>query len=237
MHAFLSLTRHLSRIALESSARKLPSLLPAFFLLGTAFAQFSNPAPQPSAADKVYLRPPAGARVAIVEFEDMECPQCAHANPLLKAASANYHAPWIRHDFPLPMHNWSHQAAINARWFDTRSKKLGDDYRDAVFADQINIENLDGLRAFTEKFAREHGKIGLPFAIDPQGKLDDLVKADSALGERLGINETPTIWIVTNNPATQPVRVRDLSTLYTSLDQAFAATEPASKAPATAGKH
>ncbi len=67
----------------------------------------------------VPLRPPAGARVAIIEFEDLECPDCARANPLLKQAAEQYKIPWVRHDFPLPQHDWSFQAAVNARWFDT----------------------------------------------------------------------------------------------------------------------
>ncbi|HEY0795864.1 MAG TPA: thioredoxin domain-containing protein [Acidisarcina sp.] len=214
-----------ARVARSST---LPVILAGFIFLATAVAQFSNPRPEPT-PDRSVVRPPAGFRVAIVEFEDLECPQCARANPILKAASANYHAPWIRHDFPLAQHIWSHQAAINARWFDTKSKKLGDDYRDAVFADQINIENLDGLRDFTEKFAKEHGNIAMPFAVDPQGKLDALVMADAALGQRMGIDETPTIWVVTYNPAISPVRVRDLTSVYTTLDQAFAQTKASAK--------
>lgn len=208
----------------------LPALLSGFILLATAVAQFSNPQPGP-VLDRSILKPPPGARVAIIEFEDLECPACGQANPVLKQASINYHAPWIRHDFPWPQHPWSHQAAVNARWFDTRSKKLGDDYRDAVFANQINIENPDDLRAFTEKFAKEHGNIALPFALDPQGKLDDMVKADAALGQRIGVNQTPMIWIVTSNPAVAPVEIKDISKLYVTLDQAFAATKPATLKP------
>src|SRR5258708_30168703 len=90
--------------------------------------------------DPAALKPPPGARVAIVEFEDMECPDCARANPLLKDAAAQYHIPWVRHDFPLPFHAWSFDAAVYARWFDTKSKKLGDDFRDAVFANQNLID-------------------------------------------------------------------------------------------------
>ena len=69
----------------------------------------------------------------------MECPDCARANPLLREAAAKYNIPWVRHDFPLAFHAWSFNAAVNARWFDTKSKKLGDDYRDAVFASQQSI--------------------------------------------------------------------------------------------------
>ena len=149
-------------------------------------------APTTPVHDPSALRPPAGARVAIVEFEDLECPDCANANPLLKEAAAKYNIPWVRHDFPLPFHVWSMQAAVNARWFDTKSKKLGDDYRDAVFAAQPSIVDQNGLRQFTEKFAQSHG-VALPFAMDPQGKLQAEVKTDYALGQRIGIEHTPTI--------------------------------------------
>src|ERR1700747_1311155 len=90
---------------------------------GGAHAQFTPPSPGTQVHDPAALKPPAGARVAIVEFEDMECPDCARANPLLRDAAANYKIPWVRHDFPLPFHAWSMQAAVNARWFDTKSKK------------------------------------------------------------------------------------------------------------------
>ena len=102
----------------------------------------------------------------------------------------------MRHDFPLPFHNWSFQAAVNARWFDTKSKKIGDDYRDYIFANQRSIETPAQLAQFTQNFAQSHG-LALPFAIDPQGKLTAEVKADYALGQRIGIEHTPTIWVVT----------------------------------------
>src|SRR5579863_7670147 len=136
---------------------------------GRASAQFTPPPPGTQVHDPSALKPPAGSRVAIVEFEDMECPDCARANPLLREAAAKYNIPWVRHDFPLPFHPWSMQAAINARFFDTKSKKLGDEYRDAVFANQLSFaEDPNRLRQFTEQFAADR-KIALPFAIDPMG--------------------------------------------------------------------
>lgn len=188
-----------------------------------ARAQFG--APQTTQVhDASALKPPAGARVAIVEFEDLECPDCGRANPLLKDAAAKYGIPWIRHDFPLPMHNWSFQAAVNARFFDTKGNKLGDEYRDQVFANQISIETPDQLRTFTEKFAAAH-KVALPFAVDPMGKFTQLVKTDYALGQKIGIEHTPTIWIVTNGVHTAPfIEVVDRSKLYQLIDQALAGT-------------
>jgi len=172
------------------------------------------------------LKPPAGSRVAIVEFEDMECPVCGNENPLLRQAVNQYKIPWIRHDFPLPYHAWSTQAAINARYFDAKSKKLGDDYRDQVFANQPSITTLDVLRQFTEKFANQY-KVGpLPFAVDPQGTFNGQVQADKALGQRIGIDHTPTIWIVTSQSRGAPfIEVLDPSKLYQIIDQALADTK------------
>src|SRR5271155_431923 len=194
-----------------------------------AMGQFSNPsaAPVTPVHNAKALRPPAGARVAIYEFEDLECPDCARANPLLKEAAAKYNIPWVRHDFPLPFHTWSFDAAVAARWFDTKSKKIGDDFRDAVFASQASITSQDQLRAFAQKFAEDH-KLAFPFVVDPQGKLAAAVKADYDLGQSIGIQHTPTIWIVTNKTSGTPfVEVVDRTRLYELIDQALAETKAA----------
>jgi protein-disulfide isomerase len=181
--------------------------------------------------DASALHPPAGARVAIVEFDDLECPACAMANPTLKAAADHYKIPWVRHDFLIPYHNWSRAAAINARWFDLKGQSIGDDYRDQVFAAQRSIYNNDSLAQFTQKFAQSHG-LAMPFAVDPQGKLAAQVNADIALGTRTGIKSTPTIFIVTQGgkgPAYTQVMNPALQ-LFTDIDQAIANTPPPAKA-------
>jgi len=193
-------------------------------LLSAAHAQFAKPATT-QVHDASALKPPAGARVAIVEFADMECPLCASTNPLLMEAVAKYGIPWVRHDFPLPYHPWGFQASVNARFFDTKGPKLGDDYRNYIFSNQISIETQDQLRQFTEKFAASHG-VPLPFAIDPMGKFSAEVKADQALGQRIGIDHTPTIWVVTNGAHGAPpfTEVVERSKLFQLIDQAIAET-------------
>jgi protein-disulfide isomerase len=204
-----------------------------------ARAQFAQPAPGTQVHDPSALKPPPGARVAIVEFEDMECPDCARANPLLKEASEKYKIPWIRHDFPLAQHPWSFQAAVNARWFDEKAgKKVGDEYRDAIFANQPMLgEDPQKMNDFTQKFAADH-KIAFPFNVDPQGKLAAAVKADYALGQRIGIEHTPTIWVVTSQSKGAPfVEVVDRTKLYQLIDQAIADTKGAAPAAKPAAKH
>jgi len=206
-------------------ARWIPAfLVPA--LAASAFAQFSNPQSQTTTVHNAApLHPPAGARVAIVEFEDLECPDCARANPMLKEAAEKYHIPWVRHDFPLPFHTWSFEAAVDARWFDTKSRRLGDDFRDAVFAAQPTLHSQDDLETFARKFAQDH-KLALPFAVDPQGRLTALVKSDYDLGQSIGIQHTPTIWVVTNRTSGAPfVEVVDRSRLFSLIEEAQAETK------------
>jgi protein-disulfide isomerase len=218
--------------ARRNRARIFLGLAALLVVAASAHAQFAAPSAGTQVLDTTALHPPAGARVAIVEFADMECPACAHANPVLKEAAAKYKIPWLRHDFVIPYHAWSPIAAVNARWFDSKSKALGDEYRDQVFANQSSIYNPEVLRQFTQKFADDH-KIQLPFAMDPQGKLAAEIKADSELGRRTGVTQTPTIFIVTSNSRGAPfIEVQHPDTqLFQVIDQAIADTAPA-RAPA-----
>ncbi len=163
------------------------------------------------------LRPPKGAQVAIVVFEDLQCPSCGRTAPLLVQASRTYKIPLVQHDFPLPAHNWSFEAAVLARYFDTHSKDIGNEFRATVFEHQLEIDPKT-LRGFAEKFAADH-KIGLPFVVDPDGKLAAMVRADKDLGLTLNINHTPTIWVVSNKHTGKPyVEVTDTSQLYVMID-------------------
>jgi protein-disulfide isomerase len=163
------------------------------------------------------LRPPKGAQVALVVFEDLQCPQCGRVAPLLAQASKTYKIPLVQHDFPLPMHNWSFDAAVMARYFDTHSKEIGNEFRDNVFAHQMEI-NPQNLRGFEEKFAADH-KIGLPFVVDPDGKLAAMVRADKEVGMGLKIDHTPTIYIVSSKRTGKPyVEVTDTNQLYVMID-------------------
>ncbi|MGA2001826.1 MAG: thioredoxin domain-containing protein [Terriglobales bacterium] len=191
-------------------------MVPRFVLLmAVCFALFL-----PVMADDVVpetLRPPKGAQTALVVFEDLQCPQCGRVAPLLEMASRTYKIPLVQHDFPLPMHNWSFDAAVMARYFDTHSKELGNEFRATVFEHQMEI-TPQNLRAFEEKFAAEH-KVTIPFVVDPDGKLAGLVKADKSLGESLHIDHTPTIWVVSSKKGGKPyVEIKDTTQLYVTID-------------------
>lgn len=176
------------------------------------------------------FHPPKGYKVAIVVFEDMQCPMCGHDEPLLKDAEKTYKIPLVRHDFPLPMHNWSFQAHILARYFDTKSKDLGEEFRHFIFTNQANI-TPDNLRNVADHFAADHGT-SIPFAVDPTGSLKAEVLADFATGQRVGIQHTPTVFIVSETPqGLSHIEVTDISQLFRQIDstikQAGGTTETA----------
>jgi protein-disulfide isomerase len=163
------------------------------------------------------LRPPKGAQVALVVFEDLQCPQCRRVSPILEQASKTYKIPLIRHDFPLPMHNWSYDAAVMARYFDSNSKALGNEFRDYIFSNQLEI-NPQNLRSYAEKFAAEH-KVGFPFVVDPQGKFAAEVNADRDIGKAIKLEHTPTVYVVSSRHPDRPyVEMKDASQLYALID-------------------
>jgi protein-disulfide isomerase len=170
--------------------------------------------------DTSMLKPPPGAKVAIVEWEDLECPACARAFPVVHAAIDRYHIPLVRYDFHIPGHVWSQQAAIYARYLqDKVSPELATDYRRQVFASQFRIATMDDLNRFTQQFFTGHGK-QMPFVVDPTGQLAKEADADDELGLKLGLMETPTIVVVTPKGW---IQVKDVMDLYQAIDQAEAA--------------
>jgi protein-disulfide isomerase len=166
------------------------------------------------------LRPPKGSQVALVVFEDLQCPQCRRVAPILEKAAKTYNIPLVRHDFPLPNHNWSFDAAVTARYLDSISKSLGNEFRDYIFSNQFEI-NPQNLRSYSEKFAAAH-RIDFPFVVDPQGKFTAEVKADRDKGTAINLNHTPTIYVVSSRHPAKPyveVEPRQIdSQLYALID-------------------
>lgn len=150
------------------------------------------------------LPPPKGAKVAIVLFQDLEWPDCAAAYPVVREAAQAHNLPVVFYDFPLPRHNWSFQAAIDARFFAEKSQKLGDDFRGYILQNQAQVTDEGMLRKYAEKFAAER-QIVLPAVLDPDGRLAQKVRADFALGQRLGLEHTPTLFVVSAGAVSAPM--------------------------------
>ena len=172
--------------------------------------------------DTSILKPPVGAQVAVYEFDDLECPACAHALPIVHAAIERYKIPLVHRDFPLTeIHVWSFDAAVTARYLqDKVSAGFADDFRRDAFANQTRIGSKDDLARFTGQWFKAHN-VALPFVMD--ASCQNEVRADRALGDRIGVGPhgTPCIFVVTQQSATE---VSDINRLNEMIEAALVQT-------------
>jgi len=210
----MKLIRALAALALSSTLVTLASLpIPV---------QAQRAAPAGSGEtfkDTSMLKPPAGVKIAILEWQDLTCPNCAYAFPIVHAAAAHYKIPLIEHDFLLGGEHAAFgdkEAAIWGRYLEDKlSPEVADQYRGAVFTAQSGITSKDDMAAFTRRFFSTHG-LKMPFVPDPTGELAKEVAADKALGDKLGIKYTACIIVCTQR---EWVHVTDVSMLYRTIDE------------------
>jgi protein-disulfide isomerase len=171
-----------------------------------------------AAADGSKLQLPEGTDVALVVFEDLQCPDCRVEHPQLLAAAEKNHVPLVVHDFPIQRHKWAFPAAVLARYFAAISPELGTQFRSYVFQNQPGI-GVDNIQWIGQRFAAVHGLV-LPANPDPEGKLATQVKADYDLGIRIGLEYVPLIFVLgRGDGATRWVEVTDTATLDLAIDQ------------------
>jgi len=169
------------------------------------------------------LRPPAGSKVALIEFADLECPDCARAAPLLEEAHKTYHIPVVVYDFPLPQHPWAFDASVYAHFFRSKSSPKNDletKFRLYIYENQSAITQQN-LRSYVDKFAQQNNVV-VPFIVDPQGKLAEAVRAAKDKGIAVNIQHTPTIYVVTAKTSGTPFEeVVNRNDLFSMIDQAL----------------
>jgi protein-disulfide isomerase len=144
----------------------------------------------PTTADDPVRGNPAAA-VTIIEFSDYQCPFCARVNPTLDRIRQTYgdRVKIVFKDFPLPNHAQAPKAAEAARCAGEQNKYW--EMHDAMFGNQRGLE-VPSLK----QTARALGLNGAPFdqCLD-SGKYGAAVQAGSALGEKMGVNSTPTLYV------------------------------------------
>lgn len=206
------------------------------FLRAAIFAGMAVSMASALVTDASLLKPPAGASVAIVMFQDLQSPECARAFPLVWDVAAAHHVPVVLYDFPLPRHVWSFQAAVWARYFDMTSAALGNEFRRFMYASQDQM-NYGNLQQWVRKFA-DANKVTLPPAQDPDGKLAEKVKADFSLAQRIGVEHAPTIWVVSNSDVSQPFveEIRDRDQFTRALEEMQQKAGPAVPPASPAGR-
>ncbi|MBK7860231.1 MAG: thioredoxin domain-containing protein [Archangiaceae bacterium] len=154
-------------------------------------------APPPAAVRNVKVpddapaKGPKTAKVTIVAWSDFQCPFCSRVVPTLKQIEDTY-AKDVRVVFrnqPLPFHQNAKPAAEAAMAAHEQGKFWP--MHDKLFANQQALD-----RASIEKYGQEIGlDMGKFKAALDSGKFRARVEADSAAGNEVGANGTPTFFI------------------------------------------
>ena len=137
------------------------------------------------------VRGVASAPITIVEFSDYQCPFCARVNPTLEQVRKTYgdKVKIIFKDFPLPNHPQAPKAAEAAHCAGEQGKYW--EMHDHMFANQRAL-NVPELKQYASALGLDAAKFGQ--CLD-SGKHAAAVRAGFALGERMGVNSTPTLYI------------------------------------------
>src|SRR3984957_15962227 len=131
-------------------------------------------------------------------FSDFEVPHCKDAQPIGAKLLADYpSAPFVYQDFPLTQ---IHSEALKASTHGYCVTKAGGNdaffkFSDALFANQAGLTPTtsdDTLKDAETKAGQDPAKIAA-CAATPAAK--DAIDASRALGEKVGVNQTPTIFV------------------------------------------
>lgn len=178
---------------------------------------------------------PESAPVRLLVFSDYMCPACKHfttnVEPSFREQYVNTgKVQMVYYDYPLGgAHRWSFLAARAGRCAEEQNKFW--EYHDRLFATQQewSYDNSAPVKRF-ETFAQE---LGLN-AGDFKGCLNsdkhaDVVSANYALGQQLGVRGTPTLFM---NGRQLPEEWNDFNKLKARLDAELGATAGSPAAPA-----
>jgi protein-disulfide isomerase len=213
---------------------------PISFLLSTdgkTLAQFSkydiskDPKQLVSVAGRPSRGGPADAPVLIVGFDDLECPFCAKMHAELFPALIERYKNQIHivyRDFPLDQHPWAMRAAIDANCVGAQSPTGYWNLVDYIHAHAGELggdeKSLAKANETLDTLARDEGK-RQNLNADPLNacivKQDDTaIKASQKLGEALGVEATPALFINGEKiEGAQP-----LANVYRMIDDALTAS-------------
>jgi protein-disulfide isomerase len=188
---------------------------PSTFLLSTdgkTLAQFSkydiskDPKLLVSGDGRPARGGPANAPVLIVGFDDLECPYCATMHRALFPALTERYKNQIHivyRDFPLDIHPWAMRAAIDTNCVGAQSPAGYWNLVDYIHAHATELggeeKSLAKANDTLDSLARDEGKRQklnadtLNACIVKQD--DTAIKASMKLGESLGVDATPALFI------------------------------------------
>jgi protein-disulfide isomerase len=172
-----------------------------FLVLGQVFAMNVDPMLEAKRIIVTQNQPsvgPATAPVTIVEYADLQCPSCAHLHEVLEKQVLPKYGNKVRvifKEFPLPIHDWSAEAAIANECAYQIDPSAFLNYRTMIFARQSSF-TVANVRDLLLQYGQEAGidRLRLAACMDAKASLPR-IEADKREGEKLGVNRTPTSFI------------------------------------------
>lgn len=140
----------------------------------------------------------ASKAMELVEFSDFECPHCKDAQPIVAKLLADYpSAHFVYQDFPL---SGIHTEALKASTHGYCVAKAGGNdaffkFSDALFESQAGLTPATSdqtLKDAETKAGQDPAKIAA-CAATPAAK--EAIEASRALGDKVGVNQTPTLFV------------------------------------------
>jgi protein-disulfide isomerase len=149
---------------------------------------------------------PANAPVLIVGFDDLECPYCARMHAQLFPALTERYKDQVHivyRDFPIDQHPWAMRAAVDTNCVGAQSPTGYWNLVDYIHAHAAEMggeeKSLSKANDTLDTLARDEGKRQklntdtLNACISKQD--DTAIKASMTLGESLGVDATPALFI------------------------------------------
>jgi len=167
-------------------------------------------------------RGPKDSAVTIVEFGDLQCPACKAAQPTIEGlVAAEPQARFVFQNFPLEMHNWAAKGAAYADCVGRASSDAFWKFISKTYETQSDItaENADEKLTALADGAGVKGSEIAACAAKPETKAN--VDASIALGKKVDVSGTPTLYINGRKIGTVDARLSDV---YKNLVE-FAAKE------------
>lgn len=160
------------------------------------------------------------APIRIDEFTDFECPACRELymetlRPLIDDYVSNGKVYLVHHDFPLPMHPYSHKAAYYAN----AAAAIGrfEQVEEVLFVNQPQWAANGKITPFLAK-ALSPTELKQVEELARTREVQEAVQRDMEMGRQLNVRQTPTMFVTHNGRRTPLVGVMSYPILKRYLD-------------------
>ena len=175
------------------------------------------------AGDSMHTLGPADALVTLEEFGDFQCPPCGGlAEPLNQLAHDFPKLRIIFRQFPLAMHSHANEAALAAEAAGLQGHFW--QMHDLLYREQaLWSKSTDARGLFYSYAASLKCNVTLFKSDMASDKVSARIKADQSEGAKLGVKNTPTIFL--NNKAIPPASLNPID-LRAAVEEAMKAAQP-----------